>query len=95
MSYKHTPEYILWELMEMEAKERYFLDRKGFKAERAGIIISMGVFTAPDAKPNEFYTVWFGTIAHWNFKSLKKAREKVQEILSKAVVPITPRVETR
>ena len=94
MAYKHTPEYILWELMEMEAKERYFLDREGFKAERAGILITTGPFRGPDAKSNEWYTVWFGTIAHWNFSSMKKAREKVQEILSKAVVPITPRVET-
>lgn len=90
-------EELLWDLMEMEAKERYYLDRPqdGIRAEKAGILISTGVFRAPDAKSSEFYTVWFSTIAHWNFKSLKKAREKVQEILSKATVPIKARIEHR
>jgi len=89
-------EAVLWELMEMEAKERYYLDRAGYKAEKPGIIISTGLFRGPDAKNTEFYTVWFGQgIAHWNFKSLTKAREKVQEILATTNVPIRVRVEKR
>ena len=91
-----TPSNILWDLMEMEARERYYLDREGFRAEKPGIIISTGVFRAPDAKKTEFYTVWFGQgTAHWNFTSLKKARAKVQEILATANVPIKVRVEAR
>lgn len=88
-----TSSNILWELMEMEARERYYLDRTGFRAKKPGIIISSGVFRSPDAKSNEYYTVWFGQgLAHWNFKSLKKAREKVKEILATAKMPIKLRV---
>jgi hypothetical protein len=73
--------------MEMEAVERYYLDRpyEGIRAEKPGIIITTGMFRAPDAKNQEHFTVWFGQgIGHWNFKSIPKAQEKVKEILSKA-----------
>lgn len=90
------PEKSLWELMEMEAVERYFIDREGFRAEGPGVIITSGIWRAPDCKSTEFYTVWFGQgIGHWNFTNLKCARGKVKEILATAKVSIEVRVEKR
>ena len=89
---------LLWELMEMEAVERYYLDRpkEGVRAELPGIIITNAMFRAPDAKNLEHFTVWFGRgIAHWNCKNMTKARAKVQEILKTANKPIVPRVRKR
>jgi hypothetical protein len=93
-------ETVLWELMEMEAVERYFLDRpeEGVRTERPGIIITTGMFRSPDAKNQEHFTVWFGQgIAHWNFKCLSHAQAKVKEILStsRAKTPIFLRVRKR
>ena len=90
-------EKVLWELMEMEAVEKYYIDRPlRFRAELPGIFISSGMFRSPDAKRTENYTVWFGRgIAHWNFTSLRKARIKAKEILDTANVPIKVRVEAR
>lgn len=83
-------EQVLWELMEMEAKEQYYIDNATIPA----IIISTGLWTDPRAKRSEYYTVWFGRgLASWNFKTLKAAREKVQEILATATKPIQIRVE--
>jgi hypothetical protein len=82
--------------MESEAVEAYYLDRKGFEAERPGVIITDGMFLSPDAKKGEHFTVWFGQgIGHWNFKTLKDAQAKVAEILSKSREPITPRIVKR
>jgi hypothetical protein len=93
-------ETILWELMAMEAVERYYLDRpeEGVRAEKPGIIITTGIFRALDAKNQEHFTVWFGQgIGHWNFKCLSHAQEKVKEILATAHsrTPICPRIRKR
>lgn len=90
----------LWDLMEMEAVERYYLDRpeEGVRAEKPGIIITTGMFRAPDAKNQEHFTVWFGQgIAHWNFKCLPHAQAKVKQILSTAHTKtrILPRIRKR
>lgn len=82
----------LWDLMEMEAVEKYYIN----SAEKPGITINTGFMRAPNAKPNENYTVYFGSgIAHYNFKSLKKARQKAEEILNTAKKPLKVRVVDR
>ena len=80
----------LFELMESEADVKYFLDRPqdGFRAEGPGLIITSGAFSFGGR-----YTLWFGNIAHWNFKSLRKAEEKAIEVLSKAKMCLLVRVE--
>lgn len=83
---------ILFELMESNALEKYYIDN----AKSPGITIQCGVFTAPDAKKGQHYTVYFGNaIGHWNFSNLNKARAKAEEILAKAVYPITVTVKHR
>jgi hypothetical protein len=80
---------LLWEIMESEAVRRYIIG----DATKSGILICNGPFTAPDAKRSEFYTVYFGNgIAHWNFKNLKLAEAKAEEILSTAKETVSVRV---
>ena len=88
-------EKMLFSLMEHEADVKYFLDRPqdDFKAEAPGMMITSGMFVAADAKKKEHYTLWFGQIAHWNFTSLEKAKEKAMEIVSRCKVKISVRVE--
>ena len=89
---------MVWELMEMEAVEKYYLNRpdEGFYAEKPGILIVTGPFVAPDAKRCEFFTVWFGQdIGHWNFRTLPQARAKVREILAAANRPLQVVIEDR
>ena len=88
-------EKLLFSLMEHEADVKYYLDRPqdDFKAEAPGMMITSGMFVAADAKKKEHYTLWFGQIAHWNFTSLEKAKEKAMEVLSKSKAPILVRVE--
>lgn len=80
-------EQVLWELMEMEAVESCYLfnEHEGKYAEKPAIIISSGPFVSPDAKRTEFYTVWLGQgIAHYNFKWLPLAEQKLKDILATA-----------
>ena len=91
---------IIWDIMEMEAVERYYLDRpqENFRAKKPAIIITTGMFKAPNAKNRDRCTVWFGQgLGYWNFKSFSKAREKVREIVSKSQTetPIRIRIERR
>lgn len=95
-------EQILWELMEMEAIEKYYLYKEatehefGKYADRPAIIISTGPFVSPDARRTEFYTVWFGQgIAHYNFKNLADAENKVKEILATARTEVQAKIEYR
>jgi len=91
-------EQILWELMEMEAIEKCYLYKavEQTYADLPAIIISTGPFVSPDAKRTEFFTVWFGQgIAHYNFKHLVAAENKVKEILATARTGQQAKIEHR
>lgn len=73
-------EQALWDIVEMEAIEKYYLwkDSEHRFAEKPAITLNTG-FTAVG---KERYTLYFGNgIAHWNFTSVPKAHLKVGEIL--------------
>lgn len=74
---------VLFELVESEALEKYYLwsEEKQAYAKKAAITINTGFTTDPNAKSNERYTLYFGSgIAHFNFSNIKKAHVKVGEI---------------
>jgi hypothetical protein len=79
------PESALWDIVELEAVEKYYIwsDKEKRFAEKPAITINTGFTLAPDAKAIENYTVYFGEgLGHWNFKSIKKAHVKIGEILT-------------
>jgi hypothetical protein len=89
---------LLFEIMESEATDRYFFDRplELFQASKPAVIITTGPFVAPDAKKNEFYTVWFDGLEHWNFKGHRLAVTFVEKsILLKLPSRVTVRRERR
>ena len=89
---------VLWELMELEAVEKCYIYREDEQcyAELPAMLIASGPFVAPDAKRNEFYTLWFGQgMKHYNSRTLVKAERKMKEILSTAKRSIQIKVEHR
>ena len=76
---------LLFDLVESEADVNIFLDREGFKAEKAGLIITSSSVGHLPKKRGDHYTVWFGRgIERWTFKTFKEAIAKCLEILKKA-----------
>ena len=73
-------EQALWDIVEMEAIEKYYLwkDSEHRFAEKPAITLNSG-FTAVG---KERYTLYFGNgLGHWNFTSVMKAHRKVGELL--------------
>ena len=83
MSYPILEEEV-WNLLDDEAKVKYYLWRKdkGQYAEKPAIIVCTGIGLAPDHKRGEWFTVYFGHgIDHWNAKNLKQAKLKAEAVL--------------
>jgi hypothetical protein len=73
-------EQALWDIVEMEAIEKYYLwkDSEQKFAEKPAITLNTG-FTSVG---KERYTLYFGNgLGHWGFTSVPKAHLKVGEIL--------------
>ena len=88
-----TPENILWDLVESEADEKYFLDTYKKDAELPAILV-IGPYS-----PFSFgsrWTVFLGRgIGHWFFRSKKGAIEQVMKIIRSAKFKVYPRMVTR
>jgi hypothetical protein len=86
---KKMSESALWEIVEMEAIEKYYIGN----ATKPAITINTGITASPDAKRGCWYTVYFGNgIAHYNCKNHKQARLKAEEILSHPTHKISVKV---
>lgn len=84
----------LFDLVESEADVRIYMDREGFKAEGAGIVITSSPVGHRPKERGDKFTLWFGQgISRETFKNLKEASLRALEILDTANRPITPRVE--
>ena len=85
---------LLFDLIESEADVNVFLDREGFKAESAGIIVASNALGHMPKIRGDKYTLWFGRgIERETFKDRKTAYLRVIEIIGTATVPMKPRVE--
>jgi len=74
-----TSENILWDLIESEADEKYYLDRYEENAELAAIMV-LGPYS-PFSESGS-WVVYFGDgIAKWKFRTHKEADAKVMEII--------------
>jgi len=71
---------ILWDLLESEARERFFIDA----APEPAFLISWGIFS-----PKGKCTLYLNTVGAINsFPSLKKAEERIKELVESARTPI-------
>jgi len=89
-----SKEDLAFDLVESDALVNIFMDREGFTAEKAAIIITDSPIGHKPIMPGDKVTLWFGRgIARESFKTRKQAYEKATEILSKAKTKIYPRIE--
>jgi len=87
-------EDLAFDLVESEALVNIFMDREGFTAEKAGIIITDSPIGHKPIMPGDKVTLWFGRgIAKDSFKNREQAYKRAIEILSKAKTKINPRIE--
>lgn len=78
---------ILWDLIESEARERFFVD----DAKEPAFLISWGIFS-----PNGKCTLYLNTVGAINsFPTLSKARERIKELVESARTPIKVYKETK
>lgn len=85
---------MLFDLIESEADVNIFLDREGFTAKAAGIIITSNALGHMPKRRGDKYTLWFGRgIERETFKKREEAYSRALEIIGKAKEPIKPRVE--
>lgn len=84
-----------FDVVEMEADLNVYLDRPGFRAEKAAVTITSGVGHLPVNKGDKF-TLWFGRgIDRQSFRGFRAAAEKAIEIIGTANTPVTPRFDGR
>ena len=85
----------LWEILESEAPVRLYFDREGFVASGPGIIITGGLGHIPK-KRGDHYSVLFGQGLYREcFKTFKDACLQALEMVDKATIPVSLRVEGR
>jgi len=89
-----SKEDLAFDLVESEALVNIFMDREGFTAEKAGIIITDSPIGHKPIMPGDKVTLWFGRgIGRESFKNKIQAYERAIEIMSKAKTKIYPRIE--
>lgn len=72
---------IIWDLIESEARERYYVN----DCEEPAFLIGGGVF----ARKGKLCSLYMNTVCELgSFSSFKKAREKLKEIVAKAKLPV-------
>lgn len=78
---------ILWDLLESEAREKYFIG----SSEKPAFLISQGVWATQD-----HYSLYMNNVCCvGSLTSREKAREKIRQIVATARVPIRLFRETR
>jgi len=89
-----TSKELLFDLIESEALVNIYLDREGFTAKGAGIIITSSVLGHFPKRKGDKVTLWFGLgVMKESFKTKKAAYQRAIEILQTAERIITPRIE--
>jgi len=89
-----SKEDLAFDLVESEALVNIFMDREGFTAEKAGIIITDSPIGHKPIMPGDKVTLWFGRgIGRESFKNKTQAYEKAIALLNKANPKIKPRIE--
>ena len=89
-------EELLFDLIEYEALVNVFLDKEGFTAKGAAIIVTGSAVGHFPKKRGDHVTLWFGRgISRETFKDKKLAYQHALEILGKLTEPRTIRVEGR
>jgi len=85
---------LAFDLVEMDALVNIFLDREGFTAEKAALIITDSPIGHKPIMPGDKVTLWFGRgLNKESFKNREQAYKRAIEILSKAKTKIHPRIE--
>lgn len=91
----------LFDVIEIDADVKIYLNRPDFKTEEAGIVITSNpmfqrfpIHNYRGEHSSDKYTLYFGRgITSWRFRTLTEAFQKVINILKTANVPISPSIE--
>lgn len=85
---------LAFDLIESEALVNIFLDREGFTAEKAAIIITDSPLGHKPIMPGDKVTLWFGReLSKESFKTRRQAYDRAIQIISTARTKVYPRIE--